>query len=138
MKWYLGVLKKYATFNGRARRREYWMFVLMNILVSFGITLAAWFVGILAGVLLEGRGDAVMELGAVIGSLVSVVYSLAVLIPSLAVAVRRLHDAGRSGWWILFPVVNFILLCLDSQPNENRYGPNPKMAALPRNAAMAA
>ena|ERR1700722_10916163 len=138
MTWYFGVLKKYATFGGRARRREYWMFVLMNIFVSFGITLAAWMVGILAGIALVGRGDGVMDMGAVIGSLVSVVYSLAGLIPRLAVAVRRLHDTGRSGWWILFPVVNFILLCLDSQPNENGYGPNPKMAALPRNVAVAA
>jgi len=50
------------------------------------------------------------------------------MIPGIAVGVRRLHDIGRSGWWLLFPVVNIIMLCLDSQSAENGYGPNPKLA----------
>ena len=58
----------------------------------------------------------------------SIIYSLAILIPSIAVAIRRLHDIGRSGWWRLLPIVNFIFLCLDSQSSENEYGLNPKKA----------
>lgn len=69
-----------------------------------------------------------------IGTLLTTLYSLAVLLPSLSVAVRRLHDTGRSGWWLfiaLIPIIGAIILlvfmCLDSQPGDNKYGPNPKM-----------
>jgi len=116
MNWYLEVLKKYAVFSGRARRKEYWYFVLFSIIVS--IVLAS--------------------IDAVIGSvgLLSGLYCLAVLIPSVAVFVRRLHDTDRSGWWIfigLIPLVGFIVLlvfmALDSSPGDNQYGANPKGAA---------
>jgi uncharacterized membrane protein YhaH (DUF805 family) len=109
MNWYFEVLRKYAVFKGRARRKEYWMFVLFNIIIG----LILGFIGIL-------------------GTL----YMLAVLLPSLAVGVRRLHDAGRSGWWLLIglvPIIGGIVLLVffvqDSQPGENEYGPNPKVAA---------
>jgi len=118
MNWYLAVLRKYAEFSGRARRREYWLFALFNLL----ITIALAFVDMAAGLMHEtGYG------------LLSGLYSLAVLIPSIAVSVRRLHDTGRSGWWLLIalvPIVGVIVLLvfmlLDSQPGDNGYGPNPK------------
>jgi uncharacterized membrane protein YhaH (DUF805 family) len=112
MEWYLAVLKKYAVFTGRARRSEFWYFVLFNIIIA---------------VILNVLG---MALGTfVLGAL----YALAVFIPGLAVSVRRLHDTGRSGWWILLgliPIVGAIILIIfcieDSKPGENQYGPNPK------------
>jgi len=113
MNWYIEVLKKYAEFNGRAHRTEYWMFVLFNIIISLGI----------------GVVERVVGSPGVLGSL----YALAVLIPGIAVSVRRLHDTGRSGLWLLaafIPVIGFILLLVfmdqDSEPGPNQYGPNPK------------
>jgi uncharacterized membrane protein YhaH (DUF805 family) len=115
MNYYLEVLKKYAVFSGRARRKEYWMFILFNF-IAYAIL---GFIEVLLG----------------IPAILSSIYGLAVLIPSLAVCVRRLHDSGRSGWWILIgllPLVGFIVLLifmvLDSQPGDNQYGPNPKGA----------
>ena len=106
------VLGKYATFSGRARRSEYWWFFLAYFLV--------YFVAVIIDALL---GVMVLE----------VVVGLAVLIPSLAVGVRRLHDVGQSGWWLLIaliPLVGAIVLlvfaCQDSQPGPNRWGPSPK------------
>src|ERR671913_135219 len=121
LSWYLEALKKYAVFSGRSRRREYWYFVLFNIIV--GIVLG-WI-----DALLGTRGS---YAGA---GLLSGIYSLAVLIPTLAVSVRRLHDIDRSGWWILIglvPLIGVIVLLvfalLDGTPGDNRYGPNPKGA----------
>jgi uncharacterized membrane protein YhaH (DUF805 family) len=120
MDWYLVVLKKYADFSGRARRREYWMFVLINILISIAI----WVLGMVGG-----------RLGLLIGG-VSLLYSLAILVPSIAVGVRRLHDTGRGGWTLLLgliPMVGIVLvvfLCQDSTPGDNRYGSNPKLVPV--------
>ena len=116
MKWYLLVIKNYAVFSGRAQRKEYWMFFLFNIIIAFGIGFVLGFIGSILG------------MGTALSNSISVIYSLAILIPSIAVAIRRMHDIGRSGWWILFPLLNVIFLCLDSQPDENEYGPNPKAA----------
>ena len=118
MNWYLEVLRKYAVFSGRARRQEYWMFVLVNLII--GIVLG--FVDRMLG----------LKMGGSFG-LLGALYSLAVLIPSLAVGVRRLHDTGRSGWWVLIAIIPFLgwLVLLffavqDSEPRDNQYGPNPK------------
>jgi uncharacterized membrane protein YhaH (DUF805 family) len=118
MDWYLGVLKKYAEFSGRARRKEYWMFVLFNLIIVFVLG----FIDGVLGLTTEGGMG-------ILGGL----YSLAVLLPSIAVGVRRLHDTGRSGWWLLIAFVPFIgaivlivFFVLDSQPGGNEYGPNPK------------
>lgn len=122
MNWYLHVLKNYATFSGRARRKEYWMFFLISALISIVLTLLD---------ILLGTYSVEYEAG-----LFSGLYSLLILIPSIAVVVRRLHDTDRSGWWILISlipligvIVLFVFICLDSQPGTNRFGANPKEAA---------
>ncbi|AVX89416.1 DUF805 domain-containing protein [Pseudomonas sp. AO-1] len=103
---YVEALKNYAEFKGRATRREYWMFVLINM----GIC-------IVMGVL-----DAMLNTKGLLYNL----YSLAMLLPSIAVGARRMHDTDRSGWWLLLPIVNLVFLVQDSQPGPNRFGPNRK------------
>ena len=117
MDWYIGVLKKYAEFSGRARRKEYWMFALVNALVMFALL---------------GLGMAARMF-----SVVYIIYCLGTFIPSLAVGFRRIHDTGRSAWWLLvglIPLVGAIVLlvffCQDSAPGDNQYGPNPKLEAV--------
>lgn len=116
MKWYLAALRNYAVFGGRAQRKEYWMFFLFNLIIAIAI-----------GFVLRVIGGA-LGIGTALSTPISFIYGLAVLIPGAAVAVRRMHDIGRSGWWIFFPLVNLVFLCLDSQPAENQYGPSPKAA----------
>ena len=108
MNWYLKVLKQYADFKGRSRRKEYWMFSLISIAITYGITIIAVIIEIPAL--------------ATIGS----IYSLAVLIPRIAVGVRRMHDVGKSGWFLLIPIYNFILAVSDSEAGANKWGENPK------------
>lgn len=112
MNWYLEAWKKYNDFSGRSRRTEFWMFILINCVVSwvlFFIEATFGSPGILSGI-----------------------YSLVVLVPALAVGVRRLHDTGREGLWILgcfVPILNFVVLyfmALDSTPGANPFGANPK------------
>ncbi len=121
MHWYTDVLKKYAEFSGRATRQQFWMFVLINLLISIAV-------GIIGGILHTK----------ILGNL----YSLALLIPSLAVGARRLHDMGKSGWWqllMLIPILGWIImivfLATDTQPIDNQYGPNPKGGNTPVFAA---
>ncbi|MCD6594881.1 DUF805 domain-containing protein [bacterium] len=119
MSWYVKVLKNYAVFSGRARRKEYWMFVLFNIIFSF----VAMILDNIIGIAIENVGYGPIYL----------LYCLAVFIPGLAVSVRRLHDIGKSGWFILISLIPFIgpiwllvLMCTDSESGENDYGTNPK------------
>ena len=107
-------LSKYAIFEGRSRRSEYWYFALFNILIGIALGIVDEFFGF---------------------SLFGAIASLALFIPGLAVGVRRLHDIGKSGWNLLLifiPLVGFIILlvwfCKDSEPGSNQYGPNPKGA----------
>jgi len=113
MEWYIGVLRQYAVYTGRARRKEYWMFFLIN-------AIAAVILNVL-DVLFSSFG------------LASLVYSLAVFLPAACVAIRRLHDTGRSGWWLLLcfiPVLGFLVLVfflvLEGDNGENEYGLDPK------------
>ena len=115
----VSVFQNYVNFSGRARRSEYWYFVLFNFIVGFVLG----FLGRLVG------GDSLFNPFQILSGL----YSLAVLIPTLALCWRRLHDIGRSGGWYfiaLVPLVGAILLliwfCTDSQSGTNQYGPNPK------------
>jgi uncharacterized membrane protein YhaH (DUF805 family) len=113
MQWYLNGLKNYVGFSGRATRTEFWMFSLFSFIVSVILT--------------------VIDNVAGTNALLTNLYSLAVLLPSLAISFRRLHDAGKSAWWLLIgliPIVGTIILivflCKDSQEGENQFGPNPK------------
>jgi uncharacterized membrane protein YhaH (DUF805 family) len=113
MNWYFQVLSRYAEFNGRARRSEYWYFALVNFFISLFIYAVDFGIGAF-GVL-------------------GLIYSLFVLIPGLAVLVRRLHDTGRSGWTILLaliPLVGAVILLVftfeDSEDGENIFGHSPK------------
>jgi uncharacterized membrane protein YhaH (DUF805 family) len=111
MNWYLDVLKKYAVFDGRARRQEYWMFFLFSFIISLVVSVIGAIIHIPA---------------------LSALYSLAVLLPTIGVGIRRLHDTGRSGWWLLIGLTGIGCLVLlyfaicDSDPNSNEYGPCPK------------
>jgi uncharacterized membrane protein YhaH (DUF805 family) len=118
MNWYLTVLKRYAQFEGRASRSEYWFFVLFNIIVSIILVMI----------------DRLLHLTIADGAMgiLTLIYSLGVLLPSIAVGVRRLHDTSRSGWWMLLafvPIASLVLIVffvLDSTPGTNQYGSNPK------------
>ena len=115
MNYYVNALKNYATFSGRARRKEYWMFFLFNLIFSA-----------VAGIL-----DMIIGLDGMLG--LTALYSLATFIPRIAVSVRRLHDIGKTGWWyfiVLIPLIGsiwyLILMCTDSKYGTNTYGENPK------------
>ena len=104
MKFYLKVLQNYATFKGRASRSEYWYFVLFNIIFSIALSYVSGVVNL---------------------PILYTIYSLALLIPSIAVAVRRMHDVGKSGWFILIPIYGLILACTQGVKGENEYGTEP-------------
>lgn len=116
MEWYIRVLtNNYANVSGRARRKEYWMFVLIN-----GILM------IIAAIFDDIFGSF---------PLIFLLYTVSVFCPSFAVAIRRLHDVGKSGWWLCIgciPVIGsiwlLVLFCMDGNPGENRYGPSSKVA----------
>ncbi len=111
MEFFLDAMRKYAQFTGRATRQQYWMFVLIYMVIYIVLAVI----------------DAVLGLG-----FLSVIYSLVLLVPSLSAGARRLHDTGRSGWWqliYLVPLIGLIVMIVflvqDSHP-DNQYGPNPK------------
>lgn len=119
MNWYLEVLKKYAVFSGRARRKEYWYFVLVNIIIAF-----------ILGIVDNALGNVSQRTGT---GLLGSIYALAIFLPGIGVAVRRLHDTGRTGWWILIAFVPFIgalvllvFMVLEGQSGGNEYGTDPK------------
>lgn len=129
MNWYLHALRNYAVFRGRARRREYWIFELATGTITLVLLVLAVELG---------------KAGYPYFLSLPFLYAAATVIPSLSSLVRRLHDTGRSGWWFwinlipLFgPVSLLIFMVEDSQPGENRYGPNPKTppAAEPRSSS---
>ena len=131
MQWYLKALKQYADFHGRARRTEFWMFVLVNVAISIVLGIVDAATGTASA--LAAGGMASYSPG-ILGS----IYGLAVLIPSIAVTVRRLHDTDRSGWWFfiqLIPVVGGIVIlvfaCLEGTRGPNRFGADPKLEVAP-------
>jgi uncharacterized membrane protein YhaH (DUF805 family) len=105
IKWYQVVLKKYADFNGRARRSEFWNFVLVNAVINIGLGLV--------GILMEN-------------DILGIIYAFAIFLPTIAVGVRRMHDINKSGWYLLVPVFNFVLWATDGTRGSNEYGPDPK------------
>ena len=116
MKWYIKVLTQYATFTGRARRKEYWMFCLCHFLICFG----------------AGFVFALLGLSHSLNILINI-YSLAVAIPSIAVAIRRMHDTGHSGWFLLIPIYSLYLLAIKGSEGDNKFGPDPKNPVTPNN-----
>lgn len=114
MNYYLDAWRKFATFSGRARRSEYWMFYLFNTIAPMVLAMVELVLGTMF--------------------ILTMIYMLAAFIPGLSVTVRRLHDIGKSGWWMLInfvPVIGFFVFLFfmfqDSQHGDNEYGPNPKM-----------
>lgn len=110
MEWYLKAFKNYAKFDGRAHQAEYWYFVLFNLIVSFVLGFVDGLFGLMIA---PGSG------------LISSLYSLVIIVPSLAVAIRRMHDVGKSGWFILIPFYNLYLAIIKGDEGTNAYGPNP-------------
>jgi uncharacterized membrane protein YhaH (DUF805 family) len=120
--WKKVVLKNYANFTGRARRAEYWYFVLTNLIVI----LPFYLVGI-AGITSDAQALSMLGIG------VYGIVALGTFIPGLAVAVRRLHDLNKSGWnyfFVLIPLVGPIILlvwfCTEGTRGDNNYGHDPK------------
>lgn len=112
MEYFTNALKRYAEFSGRARRKEYWMFILFYLIFYIVLSVIDDFLGTIW---------------------LSTIYSLALLVPSISIATRRLHDTGRSGWWqliALIPLIGVIILIVflaQDSHDENDYGPNPKL-----------
>mgnify|MGYP000085435641 FL=1 len=111
MEYFIGALKKYADFTGRARRKEYWMFTLVYMIIN-------------------------VVLGILGMDIISGLFGLALLIPSISIAARRLHDTGRSGWWqliVFLPIIGLIILIVflvQDSHDANNYGANPKLGEL--------
>ena len=118
MEWYIKCWKNYAVFQGRARRKEFWMFALFNFVICMALSM-------IGSLFIDSIGMA--------GQIPYYIYALAVFIPNLAVLVRRLHDVNKSGWWyfiILIPLIGaiwmLVLLCTEGDKGDNKYGPDPK------------
>ena len=143
--YYKKCWRKYATFSGRARRSEYWGFVLYNFLILLAINIL---VALAVALIVMASSDkeagffAALFAAPIALIVVTSIYNLAVIIPGLAVSSRRLHDTGRSFWWFLLvltsiipiigiigPIVLIVFYFMDSEPFENRFGPNPKAFA---------
>ena len=109
----------YATFQGRARRSEFWWFYLFNVLAGIATTLLDNALGITFAMSIQGP--------------ISLIVGLFMVLPLLALIVRRLHDVGKCGWWwfiglipIVGPIILLVYIVTDSEPNDNQYGPSPK------------
>ena len=120
MKWFIKCFKQYFDFKGRARRKEYWYFTLFCFIFSSLVELVGSILGMMVG-------------SYILHSILSLIFCIITFIPSISVSVRRLHDIGRRGWWLLLclvPIIGWIWLivwaCFDSKKGENKWGPNPK------------
>lgn len=120
--------KKYAVFTGRATRSEYWFFTLFRFLFALAVGgILGGFIGMVMG---GGAGAAGKPLNStdlnhniqVAVNIASYIQFFIFLLPHLSVAVRRVHDTGRSGWYLLIPIYGFILMFLKSEPSDNKYG----------------
>ena len=114
MNWYLEVLRKYATFSGRARRKEYWMFTLVHVLIALVLMASSGLIG-------------------PVGGLLYLLYVLGTIVPSIAVTVRRLQDQDKEWPWIFVSLIPFIgsiwllvLMVTEGTKGENRFGADPK------------
>jgi|WetSurMetagenome_2_1015567.scaffolds.fasta_scaffold576672_2 uncharacterized membrane protein YhaH (DUF805 family) len=114
MNYFLDVMKKYAVFSGRARRKELWMFVLANVIIGF-------IIGSIEGIATSISGSRVTLLGNL--------FMVVILLPCIAVGVRRMHDLDKSGWFVLIPIYNIFLYATEGTRGENRFGEEPKKEA---------
>jgi len=112
MEWFMKALRSYADFKGRARRKEYWMFTLFFLIIYYGF--------IAIGIAL--RSSTISGIGVLI--------VLALFVPSLAVTVRRMHDVGKSGWFMFIPIYSLILACTEGDKGPNQYGEDPKNESI--------
>lgn len=108
MDYFIKVLKNYAVFTGRARRSEYWYFVLFYMIIAVAVAFVSNLINF---------------------PLLSTIVSLAFLVPSIAVGIRRMHDVGKSGWYILIPIYNLVLAVTEGEKGDNQYGSDPKALA---------
>lgn len=108
---YMSTLKKYFVFEGRASRNEYWTFTLLNMLIGFVL----------------GFVETLMTYQSESTNIMGTLFQLVVFIPSIAVAVRRMHDVGKPGWYLLIPIYSLILSLRKGEATENKYGQNPDM-----------
>jgi uncharacterized membrane protein YhaH (DUF805 family) len=126
MKYYLKALQNYTVFSGRSTRSEYWFFILFNFIFA------------IVAMIIDNIIGTTLKMDTINGAInipygyIYLLYALAVFLPSLALTVRRLHDVGKSGWFILIgliPIVGaiwlLVLMVTDSDPRDNEYGPNP-------------
>lgn len=115
MEWFLKVVKEhYADFNGRARRKEYWMFALVATLPVIVLYILGIIFAFISGIL------------SAIFFIIVGLFALAITIPGLAVGIRRMHDVGKSGWYLLIPIYSLILAITEGEKGNNQYGPDPK------------
>ncbi len=110
MKWFLMALKRYIDFNGSSRRSEYWYFYLFCVIIIFVLGFLALYVPPISFLL--------------------IIFYLGIIIPLIAAGVRRMHDVGKSGWYLLIPIYNLILALTPGQMGANEYGPDPKDLAF--------
>ena len=122
MFWYIRMWQNYTNFVGRANRKEYWYAILLQLLFLIIIQVAA--------ALADHLNVPILQL---LVSVIGLIFVLASLIPTLAIAFRRLHDTGRSAWWLLISliplvggIVLLVFLLLEGEPGENRFGPVPQ------------
>ncbi len=127
MSWYLQVWQRYAEFTGRSRRMEFWIFFLYNVVILLVLYLAS------VGFALVNQP----EMGASM-YFIYFAYALVALVPCVACTVRRLHDIGKNGWWVLLVLVPIIgalallaMMTLDGNHGPNQYGPDPKLTSQP-------
>jgi uncharacterized membrane protein YhaH (DUF805 family) len=111
--WYLEPWRKYNVFAGRARRKEFWSFLLGNLMIVFALSLSEGVFGISA------ESDE---------SLLAGLFQIVVIVPSIAVSVRRMHDTDHPGWWSIIPILGYVFFCVDGTRGENRFGSDPKTA----------
>ncbi len=132
MEWMIMPLKRYADFQGRSRRKEYWMFFLL-IMICYAVILTIG--GVIAAFGTTATTDSNTALGLFVGpvAILFVLFALAVLVPSLAVQVRRFHDQDKSGWFVLLALIPYIggiavlvFMCLEGTKGPNKFGPDPK------------
>lgn len=112
LEWYFSPWKKYAVFAGRARRKEFWLFHLVNLMIVYALALS--------------DGDE---------SVLVLLFQLAILVPNLSVGVRRMHDTDRSGWWVIVPIANVVFSCMKGTRGANRFGADPTQVILDESKA---